>query len=71
MIQVRNVSDALHRELTRRARASGQTLTAYVERILERDVARPQPQEVFDRIARRPTVDPGEPAAPLINGERK
>jgi hypothetical protein len=70
MIQVRNVSDRLHRELTRRARASGETLTEYVERILEREVARPQSQELFDRIARRPRVDLGEPAAELIKRER-
>lgn len=70
MIQVRNVPDRLHRELTRRARASGETLTEYVERILEREVARPVPQELFDRIARRPRVDLGEPAAELIKRER-
>jgi hypothetical protein len=61
MIQVRNVSDRLHRELTRRARASGITLTEYVERILDREVARPLPQKVFKRIARRSSVDLGEP----------
>ncbi len=70
MIQVRNVPDRLHRELTRRARASGETLTNYVQRILEREVARPLAQEVFDRIARRPRVDLGEPAAELIKKER-
>jgi antitoxin FitA len=70
MIQVRNVPDRLHRELTRRARASGETLTEYVERILEREVARPVPQDVFDRIAQRARVDLGEPAAELIKRER-
>ena len=70
MIQVRNVPDRLHRELTRRARANGETLTQYVERILEREVARPLPQELFDRIARRTKVDLGEPAADLIKRER-
>jgi len=70
MIQVRNVPDRLHRELTRRARASGETLTEYVERILEREVARPRPQELFNRIAHRTRVDLGEPAAELIKRER-
>jgi antitoxin FitA len=69
-IQVRNVSDRLHRERTKRARASGESLTEYVERILEREVARPVPQEAFDRIARRSRVDLGEPAAELIKRER-
>jgi hypothetical protein len=45
-------------------------LTEYLERILEREVARPQSQELFDRIARRPRVDLGEPAAELIKRER-
>jgi hypothetical protein len=70
MIQVRNVPDRLHRELTRRARAGGETLTEYVERILEREVTRPPSRELFGRIARRPRVDLGEPAAELIKRER-
>jgi len=70
MIQVRNVPDRLHRELLRRARARGETLTSYVQRILEREVAGPLPHEVFDRIARRTRVDLGEPAAELIKRER-
>lgn len=57
MIQVRNVSDRLHRELTRRARRRGQTLTAYVEEILEREAARPAPGEVSARIRGRERVD--------------
>jgi len=70
MIQVRNVPDKLHRELIRRARAGGETLTAYIERILEREVARPQSPELFGRIARRPKVDLGEPASEPIKQER-
>lgn len=70
MIQVRNVSDRVHRELTRRARANGETLTKYIEGILEREVARPLPQNVFNRIARRSPVDLGAPAAELIHRER-
>jgi hypothetical protein len=50
MIQVRNVSERLHRELVRRAKARGQTLTAYLEDLLEREVARPPVEEVLDRI---------------------
>ncbi len=70
MIQVRNVPDRLHRELSRRARASGETLTQYVQQILEREVTRPLPQELFARIARRARVDLGEPAAELVKRER-
>jgi antitoxin FitA len=57
MIQVRNVPDRLHRELTRRARRRGQTLTAFIEEILEREAARPAPEEVAARIRSREQVD--------------
>ncbi len=70
MIQVRNVPDKLHRELTRRARARGQTLTDYIQELLEREVARPPAAEVFDRIEARPPVKLGRSAAELIREER-
>jgi antitoxin FitA len=57
MIQVRNVPDRLHRELTRRARRRGQTLTAFIEEILEREAARPAPEAVATRIRSREQVD--------------
>ncbi len=70
MIQVRNVPDRLHRELSRRARARGQTLTDYIQELLEREVARPPAVEVFDRIQARPPVKLGRSAAELIHEER-
>ena len=71
MIQVRNVPDRLHRELTRRARAQGQTLTRYVEELLRQEVARPPRREVFDRIARSAPTDLGAPAAEILREERR
>jgi plasmid stability protein len=70
MIQVRNVPDKPHRELTRRAKARGQTLTDCIQKLLEREVARPTPEEVFDRIESRTPVKLGVPAAELIREER-
>ena len=70
MIQVRNVPDRLHRELTRRAKARGQTLTDYIQAILEDEVARPAADEVFARIRARPGVSLGVPAAALVREER-
>ena len=70
MIQVRNVPDRLHRELARRAKARGQTLTDYIQEILEREVTRPPAAEAFDRIEARPPVKLGGPAAELIHKER-
>jgi plasmid stability protein len=71
MIQVRNVPDRLHRELTRRARARGQTLTDYIQGILEREVARPPAEEVFERLARRSQIALDRPAAALIREGRR
>lgn len=56
MIQVRNVPDALHRELVRRARARGQTLTAYVQEVLEREVTHADRREVVRRLRELPPV---------------
>jgi len=71
MIQVRNVPDRLHRRLVERADARGQTLTAYIQEVLEREVARPPVEEVLARIAAREPVDLGSPAADLIRRERR
>jgi hypothetical protein len=70
MIQVRNVPDRLHRELTRRATARGQALTDYIQELLEREVARPPAAEVFDRVEARSPVKLGRSAASLIREER-
>jgi hypothetical protein len=70
MIQVRNVPKGLHRELVRRARRKGVTLTRYIQDILEREVSRPPANEVFDLIEASPRVRLGGPAADLIRDER-
>ena len=70
MVQVRNVPERLHRELVRRARARGQTLTDYIQDVLEREVARPLPSEVFARIRARTPADLGRSAQELIRGAR-
>jgi len=59
MIQIRNVPDRLHRELKRRAKLHGKTLTDYIQEILEREVAREDRREVVARILRREPIDLG------------
>ena len=71
MIQVRNVPDRLHRELTKRAKARGQALTDYIQDLLEREVARPPASEVFDRIEARTPVKLDRPSSELIREERR
>lgn len=70
MIQVRNVPDPLHAELTRRARERGETLTQYVQGILEREVARPPAMEVLERVRRRAPVELDRAVADVIREER-
>jgi len=70
MIQVRNVPDALHRELVRRASTRGETLTQYIEGVLRREVARPPAAEVFERVRTRRPVDVPGPVAKVIREER-
>lgn len=70
MIQVRNVPERLHRELARRAKARGQTLTDYIQQLLEREASRPPAEEVFDRIESRGKVKLTRGAASLIREER-
>ena len=63
--------DGLHKELVLRARARSQTLTDYIQEILEREVARPDPREVFRRILESEPVDLGVPVAELIREGRE
>jgi len=71
MIQVRNVPDRLHRELKRRAKARGQTLTDYIEDLLEREVSRPPIEEVLDRIKSRGRIPLGQSGAELVRQSRE
>jgi antitoxin FitA len=70
MIQVRNVPDRLHKELVRRAKARGMTLSDFIEDLLEREVERPPAEEVFERIRQQPRVKLPRPAAEYIREER-
>lgn len=71
MIQVRNVPDRLHRELTRRARTRGQSLTAFVEEILEREVSRPTKESIVARIREREPLELAVSAADVIASGRE
>jgi hypothetical protein len=61
----------MHRELVKRARRRGQTLTDYIESLLERELSRPPAEEVFERIASRSPVMLNRPAAELLREERR
>jgi len=70
MIQVRNVPEPLHRELVRRADARSQSLTAYIQGILEREVSRPSRAEIVRRALELEPVELDRPIADYIRDDR-
>ena len=49
-IQIKDVSDAVHAELRRRAKAEGLTIRDYVLRLIEHDQARPSKADWLHRV---------------------
>jgi len=70
MIQVRNVPDALHAELVRRAAAHGLSLTGYIQSVLEREAGRPSRTEIVRRALAMEPVKLPRPAAAYIREDR-
>lgn len=71
MIQIRNVPDALHRQLKSRAAESGQTLSDYLLAEVKRLAARPTRDEMLARIHGRRRLALKTPAAVVIREERE
>jgi hypothetical protein len=53
LLQIRNVPEPTRRALKQRAAARGESLNAYLLRVLAAEVERPAVAEVLDRAARR------------------
>jgi plasmid stability protein len=71
MVEIRNVPDALHRQLKVRAADSGQTLSDYLMAELERLAVRPTRSEMLARLHSRKRVTLKTPAAVIIREERE
>ena len=71
MIQVRNVPEALHRQLKARAALEGISMSLYVLRELEEALARATRHEVVERIGRRLEVTLDQPAAEILREARE
>ena len=52
MLQVRNLPDELHAALKERARSEGMTMSDYVTKVLQRDLAKPTLEEWIARQRR-------------------
>jgi antitoxin FitA len=70
MVQIRNVPDALHRQLTIRAANAGRTLSDYLLAELERLAARPTRDEMLTRLHGRKQVSLKIPAAAVVRASR-
>lgn len=55
-IQVKNVSEDVHAQLRDRARQQGRSLSEYVRRLIEVDLALPTTEEWLERVKRREPV---------------
>jgi antitoxin FitA len=71
MIQIRNVPEALHRELKARAARAGKTLSDYLLHVIRQAAARPEPEVLRERIRERSQVYPGESPAEAVRAERE
>jgi antitoxin FitA len=71
MIQIRNVPDALHRELKVRAAQTGMTLSDYLLAELQALAVRPTMREWLARSEGWAPVEVGEPPATAIAAERE
>lgn len=70
MIQIRNVPDALHRQLKSRAAMAGMSLSDYLLNEIRQVAARPSIDELRARLERRRTVNLSVSPAEVIRAER-
>jgi plasmid stability protein len=70
MIQIRNVPDALHRQLKARAALAGMSLSDYLLGEIRQVAERPTLEELRARLAGRSAVNPSVPPAAVVRAER-
>jgi plasmid stability protein len=70
MIQIRNVPDALHRELKSRAALAGMSLSDYLLAELRQVAERPTLEELRTRLQSRRATNPSPPPAEAVRAER-
>jgi len=70
MIQIRNVPDAMHRELKARAARAGMTLSDYLLDVIRKATERPEPDLLLKRVRERAAVYVTESPADALRAER-
>jgi len=71
MVQIRNVPDAIHRELKARAALAGLSLSDFLLLEMKRTLERPTREELLRRVARRAPVPVRPTPAELVRQERE
>jgi plasmid stability protein len=71
MIQIRNVPDALHRQLKSRAALAGMSLSDYLLNEIRQVAERPTLEELRARLARRTRITPSIAPTEAIRAERE
>jgi hypothetical protein len=70
MIQIRHVSDALHRTLKVRATEADMTLSDYIKAELERMAARPTLDQIAARLSALEPVEPCDAVVDMLHEAR-
>jgi plasmid stability protein len=70
VIQVRDVSPAVHRRLKMRAAEQGRTLSELIREQLEEAASRPTLGEMLERLRSEEPTDPGESSAAAVRAGR-
>jgi len=70
MVQIRNVPEALHRQLKSRAALAGMSLSDYLLSELRQLAERPTMDELRARLRARPETAPSVPPAEAVRAER-
>jgi plasmid stability protein len=71
MIQIRNVPDALHRQLKSRAALAGMSLSDYLLNEIRQVAERPTLDELRARLDRRTRITPSTAPTEAIRAERE
>jgi antitoxin FitA len=70
MIQIRNVPEALHRELKSRAALAGMSLSEYLLNEIRQVAERPTLDQLRARLDRRPPITLSQAPAEAVRAER-
>ncbi len=69
-VQIRNLPAATHKKLKVRAAEKGMTITDYVKRLIDHDLAKPDWSEIAARVRAMPPLELPETSAEMIRHER-